>query len=61
MKKKWTDEGMAMEGFPDLEAALLRLGKDYCRKALCERCPVKEDCRIGMAIKSMLDKKCKAG
>lgn len=44
---KWNSEGMKMKDFPDFEAALLRLGKDYCRKALCERCPVKEDCRQG--------------
>jgi hypothetical protein len=41
LKKKWADEGMKMQDFPDFEAALLRLGKDYCRKGLCDRCPVK--------------------
>jgi endonuclease III len=29
----------------DLEAALVRLGKDYCRKGRCTRCPLKEDCQ----------------
>lgn len=45
LMEKWNSEGMKMKDFPDFEAALLRLGKDYCRKALCERCPVKEDCK----------------
>lgn len=45
LKKKWTDERMKMKEFPDLEAALVRLGKDYCRKGLCDRCPVKCECR----------------
>ncbi len=39
---KWTREGMSTKDFPDLEAALLRLGKDYCRKKLCQKCPVPE-------------------
>lgn len=39
LKEKWADEGMTMQDFPDFEAALLRLGKDYCRKGFCDRCP----------------------
>lgn len=45
LKKKWTDEDMEMKDFPDFEAALIRLGKDYCRKGLCDRCPMKCECR----------------
>lgn len=45
LKKKWTYEDMKMKDFPDFEAALLRLGKDYCRKGLCYRCPMKYECR----------------
>jgi endonuclease III len=45
LKKKWADEDMNMKDFPDFEAALLRLGKDYCRKGLCDRCPMKCECR----------------
>ncbi len=52
LMEKWNSEGMKMKDFPDFEAALLRLGKDFCRRMLCERCPLKEDCRIGMATKS---------
>ncbi|MEW6215059.1 MAG: hypothetical protein AB1478_07665 [Nitrospirota bacterium] len=42
LMKKWADEGMKMKDFPDFEAALLRLGKDFCRKMACKRCPLKE-------------------
>lgn len=45
LKKKWVDEGMEMKDFRDFETALLRLGKDYCRKGLCDRCPMKCKCR----------------
>lgn len=45
LKKKWTNEGVKVKDFPDFEAALLRLGKDFCRKMACVRCPLKEDCR----------------
>ncbi len=45
LKKKWTDEGMKIKNFPDFEAALVRLGKDYCRKALCGKCPMKCECK----------------
>jgi endonuclease III len=44
LKKKWNDEDMEMKDFPDFEAALLRLGKDYCKKGLCYRCPMKCEC-----------------
>ncbi len=45
LKGRWTDEGMKIKNFPDFEAALVRLGKDYCRKALCDRCPMKCECK----------------
>ena len=30
--------------FSDLEAALVRLGKNYCRRKRCSSCPVKGEC-----------------
>jgi len=45
LKKKWTYEDMKIKDFPDFEAALLRLCKDYCRKGFCDRCPMKCECR----------------
>ncbi len=47
LKKKWADAGMKKRGFSDFEAALVRLGKDYCRKSACGRCPLQEDCVKG--------------
>jgi len=32
-------------GFSDLEAALVRLGKNYCRKKRCSFCPMQEECQ----------------
>ncbi|HEY92512.1 MAG TPA: hypothetical protein G4O17_02055 [Dehalococcoidia bacterium] len=31
--------------FSDLEVALIRLGKNYCRKKQCSPCPVKTECQ----------------
>jgi len=31
--------------FSDLEAALVRLSKNYCRKKRCSLCPMQEECR----------------
>ncbi|HXW69373.1 MAG TPA: hypothetical protein VEJ88_07165 [Dissulfurispiraceae bacterium] len=45
LKRKWMVEGMKVGNFPDFEAALVRLGKDYCRKALCDKCPIKCECK----------------
>lgn len=32
--------------FSDLEAALVRLGKNFCHKKRCSPCPVKAECKI---------------
>ncbi len=45
LKRIWADKGMKTKNFPDFEAALVRLGKDYCKKALCEKCPMKCECK----------------
>jgi endonuclease III len=39
-------EGQALPGwrFADFESALVRLGKDYCRRAKCPSCPVAAEC-----------------
>jgi len=35
LKKQWTGEGMKIKDFPDFEAALLRLAKNFCRRIAC--------------------------
>ena len=47
LKKQWTGGGMKIKDFPDFEAALLRLAKNFCRRTACARCPLQEDCRGG--------------
>lgn len=40
----WQAQGYSVTDFPDLEAALLRLGLKYCRPSRCSFCPLKRDC-----------------
>jgi endonuclease III len=40
----WAKNKVAGESFINFETALLRLGKDFCRKGKCDSCPVKSDC-----------------
>ncbi|OPX18831.1 MAG: hypothetical protein BZ151_12475 [Desulfobacca sp. 4484_104] len=45
LKKRWAAESLAGYDFPDLEAALVRLGRDYCRKPKGPPCPLAPYCR----------------
>ncbi|MEM3703301.1 MAG: hypothetical protein QXX79_02610, partial [Candidatus Bathyarchaeia archaeon] len=40
----WAENKVADKSFINFESALLRLGKDFCRKQKCAFCPVKSDC-----------------
>ena len=40
----WDENKVARKSFINFETALLRLGKDFCRKGKCTSCPVKSDC-----------------
>lgn len=40
----WAKNKVAGESFINFETALLRLGKNFCRKRKCASCPVKRDC-----------------
>jgi len=40
----WAKTKVAGESFINFETALLRLGKNFCRKGKCSSCPVKRDC-----------------
>ena len=44
LQKFWKRYGNQSNGFPVFEAALLRVGKNYCRKSRCEECLLKEAC-----------------
>ncbi|MEM1551186.1 MAG: hypothetical protein QXH03_00760 [Candidatus Bathyarchaeia archaeon] len=41
----WAENAVAGKSFINFETALLRLGKNYCRKGRCAVCPVKADCK----------------
>lgn len=45
LEKIWSAQKVQGKDFRDLEAALLRLGKDYCKKSRCNTCPVKIECK----------------
>lgn len=40
----WKMEGGDLKNFVDLESALVRLGRDYCRRRRCEICPASGIC-----------------
>jgi len=40
----WSKNKIAGKSFINLETALLRLGKDFCRKEKCTVCPLKDEC-----------------
>jgi len=44
LKNFWSKNKVAGKSFVNLETALLRLGKDFCRKEKCAVCPVKDEC-----------------
>lgn len=44
LERCWAAGKVPGYDFRDFEAALLRLGKDYCRKARCGPCPMGEVC-----------------
>jgi endonuclease III len=44
LKDFWSKNKVAGKSFINFETALLRLGKDYCRKEKCTVCPVKDEC-----------------
>jgi endonuclease III len=47
LEEFWVENAVEGKSFVDFETALLRLGKNYCRKAKCSLCPVREECRSG--------------
>lgn len=45
LKTMWEASEQGKGRFSDFEAALVRLGKNYCRKKRCSLCPVKQECQ----------------
>ena len=46
LKRFWLKNKVEGKSFANFETALLRLGKDFCRKRRCTVCPVKAECLI---------------
>ena len=47
LKEAWEAGKIEGRDFCDFEAALLRLGKDYCKRSRCNICPMEEECKRG--------------
>ena len=45
LKSAWQENQLEGKTFVDFETALLRLGKDFCRRRKCEICVVKNFCK----------------
>jgi endonuclease III len=45
LEKIWSLQKVPGKDFCDFEAALLRLGKDYCKKSRHDICPMKLECK----------------
>jgi len=45
LQNRWKESGGKAADFPDFESALLRIGKNHCRKKGCGACPVRTECR----------------
>ncbi len=44
LEKVWSLNKIPSKDFCDFEAALLRLGKDFCKKRKCDKCPLESEC-----------------
>lgn len=44
----WEANAVAVKRFSDFESALVRLGKDYCRRMKCAACPMADVCERRM-------------
>jgi endonuclease III len=45
LRIRWEDSGINQTQFSVLETALMKLGRSYCKKMKCDKCPMKIDCR----------------
>jgi len=50
LKEFWRENRIAGKTFANFETALLRLGKDFCRKRRCTQCIVREHCLTATLI-----------
>lgn len=53
LEKVWAKYKIQGKDFCDLEAALVRLGKDYCKKQKCKGCPMESECVAAYSLNSV--------
>lgn len=53
LEEVWKRNKVLGRDFIDFEAGLLRLGKDYCRRCKCQKCPLKMHC-IKLTLRNKL-------
>jgi len=46
LEEVWSLNKVPGKGFSDFEAALVRLGKDYCKRLRCDVCPMRDECKL---------------
>ena len=46
MERFWTENKVNGKDFVNLETALLRIGKDFCRKKKCRQCKIQRFCNV---------------
>jgi len=46
LKKFWTENKVSEKDFVNFETALLRVGKDFCRKMRCRQCKLRQFCSV---------------
>jgi endonuclease III len=51
LENVWRQSGISKGSFIDLEAALVRLGRDFCRKKRCKICPVAVHCEYQKSVR----------
>lgn len=46
LEEVWSLNKIQGKEFSDLEAGLVRLGKDYCKRLRCDTCPMRDECKL---------------
>jgi len=46
LKRFWTENKVSEKDFVNFETALLRVGKDFCRKMSCRQCELRQFCSV---------------
>lgn len=53
-EKIWSEQKIKDQDFCDFEAALLKLGKDFCKKRKCDICPMGVECGCKKVVNEII-------